>query len=394
MSNKIQKTIALCFSLLILAGLAFYFLQGLPDTANGENIVEGAKRIAVFTAEKIRGVDLSLEEAIWYKKLEGGDVQCVLCPRRCIIPEGMRGHCKARVNIDGKLRAITYGKPVAVHVDPIEKKPLFHFLPTTAAFSLAPVGCNLNCNFCQNWTISQTYPEEENHYNLPPEGIVKNALETGCKTIAYTYTEPTVHYKYMYDACKLAHENGLKNVFVTCGYINEEPLRELCKYMDGAAITLKGYSPGFYEDYCNATLEPVLRTLKIMLEEGLWVEIINLVIPDANDDMDDIREMCIWIRDSLGSDIPLHFTRFHPDYQLRDRPPTPLETLENAYRIAKEVGLKHVYLGNVRGKEGESTFCPNCGKLLIKRVGYMISDMNIENGKCKFCGEKIAGVWE
>jgi len=356
------------------------------------SIIDKFKKVAILTAEKIRGYDLSLHEAMFYKKLADGSVQCELCPFKCIIPEGQRGICGIRANIGGKLRALTYGKPVAVHIDPIEKKPLFHFLPGTKAFSIATAGCNLSCNFCQNWTISQASPEEAQHITLMPEDVVAQALQTGCRSIAYTYSEPTVFFEYMYDTGVLAHKAGLKNVWITCGYINEKPLRKLCEVIDAANVDLKG-TEGFYREYTKSSREPVLRTLKILREEGVWVEITNLIIPGANDEPDSIRAMCRWIVENLGPDVPLHFSRFHPNYKLTDRPPTPVETLHMARKIALEEGLKFVYIGNVPGDDGEDTYCPSTGEKVIDRLGFWIMDYKLTpDGKCPN-GEQIPGVW-
>lgn len=356
------------------------------------SILDKLKKAVIITAERIRGWDLSLHEAMWYKKLADGSVQCELCPFRCVLSEGQRGICGVRANVGGKLRALTYGKPVAMHVDPIEKKPLFHFLPGTKSFSIATVGCNLSCNFCQNWTISQALPEEGEHANVSPEEVVAQALATGCKSIAYTYSEPTVFYEYMYDTGKLAHKAGLKNVWVTCGYINEKPLRKLCEVIDAANVDLKG-PESFYNEYTRSSREPVLRTLRILREEGVWVEVTNLIIPGANDDPDTIRAMCRWLVDSLGPDVPLHFSRFHPNYKLTDRPPTPVETLHMARQIALEEGLLYVYIGNVPGDDGEDTYCPPTGEKVIDRLGFWIISYKLgPDGTCAN-GYKISGVW-
>ncbi|MCD6594050.1 AmmeMemoRadiSam system radical SAM enzyme [bacterium] len=330
---------------------------------------------------------------MFYKKLADGSVQCELCPFKCVLSEGQRGICGVRANVDGKLRALTYGKPVALHIDPIEKKPLFHFLPGSKIFSIATVGCNLSCNFCQNWTISQALPEESQHITLTPEQVVEQALANGCKSIAYTYSEPTVFFEYMYDTGFLAHKAGLKNVWVTCGYINEKPLRKLCEVLDGANVDLKGQT-GFYQKYTRSSREPVLRTLKILKQESVWVEITNLIIPGANDNPDTIRAMCRWIADSLGSDVPLHFSRFYPNYKLTDVPPTPVKTLIMARNIAREEGLKFVYIGNVPGENGEDTFCPSTGKKVIDRTGFWIMDNKIDSNGISPDGSKIPGVWK
>ena len=320
-------------------------------------------------------------------------VHCLLCPRNCIISEGGIGACKARKNIKGKLYALGYGVPCAVHIDPIEKKPFFHVLPATDSFSIASAGCNLRCKFCQNWQISQFSPEETKNFSLPPEAVVNTALKDKCATIAYTYAEPVTFYEYMLETAKLAHKKGIKNVMHSAGYINEEPLRQLCKYLDAANIDLKSFREEYYQKLCGASLPPVLRSLKILKEEGVWLEVTNLVLPGLNDGPEEIRELCLWIKDNLGKETPLHFSRFHPSYQMRNLPSTPTKTMEKAREIALEVGLHYVYIGNIPGHPAENTYCPNCKKTLIRRIGYKILENNLVNGKCKFCGEKIAGIW-
>ena len=331
-----------------------------------------------------------LHKAMFYEKLKNNFVRCDLCPNNCVLKENEVGTCGVRQNIGGELFSLVYNQPVSIHIDPIEKKPLYHFYPGTNILSIATVGCNLRCNFCQNWTISQTRPNEAQAYQATPEQIIAMAKEYDCQSIAFTYTEPTVFYEYMLDIAKLAKEEGLKTVMVTCGYINEKPLRELVKYMDAANIDLKGFSDEFYSTYTTGSLQPVLNTLQIAKEEGMFFEITNLVIPQANDDPILIRAMCKWIKENIGDEYPLHFSRFFPQYKLTNRPPTPVKTLEMAYDIAVEEGLKYVYIGNV-GNIGEDTYCSNCGKLLIDRSGYSLEEINIKNGKCKFCGEEIFG---
>ena len=323
----------------------------------------------------------------------GRTVECLLCKKRCVLVEGQRGDCRVRINLNGKLMTLVYGKPCAVHVDPIEKKPLFHFLPATGAFSIATAGCNLHCKFCQNWQISQRPPEETQNYDLPPEKVVEAALHYNCRSIAYTYSEPAVFYEYVMDTAKMAQERGMRNVLVTAGYIDETPLRELCQYVDATNTDLKGFTEDYYREICGGELQPVLDGLRICKEEGVWVEMTNLVIPTLNDDMDRIGEMCRWIVENLGEDQVLHFSRFHPMYQLKNLPPTPAETLEEARRVAIEAGLNYVYIGNVPGHEGENTYCPNCKRLLVKRVGFSVVSYNLVEESCKFCGHKIAGVW-
>ncbi len=334
-----------------------------------------------------------LKEALFYQKLENKAVQCRLCPRNCFIPDGGRGFCGVRENRDGTLYTLSYAKSVAMHIDPIEKKPLFHFLPSSTAFSIATAGCNLRCKFCQNWEISQKRPEEVDYAYLKPQDLVRRAKESGSPVIAYTYTEPTIFYEYMLETAKLARAQGIKNIMHSAGYINEEPLRQLAKYIDAANIDLKGFSNDYYSKMSEATLEPVLKALKILKEEGVHLEITNLVLPGYNDGPEAIREMCLWIKENLGSDVPVHFSRFFPMYKLISLNPTPVETLGNARKIALDCGLKYVYIGNVAGHAGENTYCPKCKNTLIERRGYFVLQNNIKDGKCKFCQEKIAGVW-
>jgi len=319
-------------------------------------------------------------------------VQCELCPNGCVLDEGQHSRCRARMNKGGVLYSLVYGKPCAVHVDPIEKKPFSHFLPGTTAFSIATAGCVLSCKFCQNWQISQARPEDTDTYDLPPDEVVRKAMFYECRSISYTYTEPTVFYEYMYDTAVIAKKYDIKNTMHSCGYINEKPLRKLSKYMNAANIDLKGFTEDFYNRICNGSLKPVLNSLVVLKQEGVWLEITNLVLPTLNDDMKTIREMCKWIKKNLGVDTPIHFSRFYPQYKLDNLPPTPLETITEARKTAMDVGLKYVYIGNIR-HEGENTYCPKCKKMLIEREGYFVKQNNIANGKCKFCSTSIAGVW-
>jgi pyruvate formate lyase activating enzyme len=322
----------------------------------------------------------------------GTKVSCELCPNGCVLDTGQVSRCRTRINKDGTLYSLVYGKPCAVHVDPIEKKPFFHFYPGTKAFSIATAGCVLRCKFCQNWQISQAKPSDTDTYTLPPEDVVRNALRYRCKSIAYTYTEPTVFYEYMYDTAIIARDKGIKNTMHSCGYINEKPLRKLSKYLDAADIDLKAFTEDFYTQVCSGSLKPVLKSLVVLRDEGVWLEITNLIIPTLNDDMKKIEEMSRWILKNLGPDVPVHFSRFLPHYKLDNLPPTPLKTLEEARRIAIDTGLRYIYIGNIR-HEGESTFCPKCKKLLIERVGYFVKKNNLSNGVCSFCKTAVAGVW-
>ena len=319
-------------------------------------------------------------------------VQCELCPNGCVLENGQHSKCRARMNRDGKLYSIVYGKPCAVHIDPIEKKPFFHFLPGTTAFSIATAGCVLSCKFCQNWQISQAKPEDTDTYDLPPDKVVKSAIRYESKSITYTYTEPTVFYEYMYDTAVLAKKSGIRNTMHSCGYINEKPLKKLSRYLNAADIDLKSFTEDFYGRICGGSLKPVLHSLVVLKEEGIWLEVTNLVIPTLNDNMKTIGEMSRWMVKNLGADVPLHFSRFFPNYKLNNLPPTPVETLADARKAAMDAGLKFVYIGNIR-HEAESTFCPHCKKLLIERIGYFIKQNNISNGRCRFCGTPIAGVW-
>ncbi len=336
---------------------------------------------------------LNNQEARYYDKLPGNKVQCRLCPWQCLIGRGELGFCRARKNIAGTLVALGYGAPCSIHIDPIEKKPFFNYYPAVAAFSIASAGCNLRCKFCQNWEISQVSPLETNNYNLSPRDIINQVIKEKCQVIAYTYAEPTNFYEYMLDLCKLARKRGIKNVYHSNGYINPEPLKELCKYLDAANIDLKGFREDYYQRICGARLQPVLDSLVILKQNGIWLEITNLIVPKENDQPEDIRKMCQWIVANLGPDVPIHFSRFYPTYQLKNSSPTPIKTLEMAREIALKEGLHYVYIGNVVGHPGENTYCPHCRKTVIKRVGYNILEKHLANGSCAYCGAVIAGRW-
>ncbi len=326
--------------------------------------------------------------------MSAGVVDCQLCPKECRIAPGESGNCNVRVNLDGELLALTYAHPSALHVDPIEKKPLAHFLPGSEAFSVATVGCNLHCRNCQNWELSQTPAEDAEAYHLPPEDLVAAALREGCASIAYTYSEPLVYYEYTYDSSVLAHDAGLRNVLVTAGFVNREPARRLFAVTDGANIDLKSMDPAFSRDVCDGELKPVLDTLALAREMGVWLEVTNLLIPTLNDEPQQVRELARWLVRNVGADTPLHLSRFSPRYRMRNLPPTPASTLAIAREVALEEGLHHVFVGNIRGTEGEHTFCPVDGALLIRRVGYRILENRIgTEGRCPKCGTGIAGVW-
>jgi pyruvate formate lyase activating enzyme len=334
-----------------------------------------------------------IKEALYYSKTQQG-VRCFKCPHGCTLKDGESGRCRNRICRDGKLYTIAYGNPCAVHIDPIEKKPFNHFLPATRAFSIAAAGCNFRCLNCQNWSISQVSPRETVNDDLMPDAVVDQCISTGCESIAYTYSEPTTFYEYVVDTAKIAKGKKIRNVLKSNGYINELPLRSLSKYLDAANIDLKCYSEEIYAKLSEGTLAPVLRTLKVLREEGVWLEITNLVIPDWTDDRDMIKRMCGWLCANGLQDSPLHFSRFTPFYKLTQLPLTPVSTLESAREIALQSGMRYVYIGNVPHNEAESTYCHHCKKLIIERRGFSILRNSMKNGKCGFCQEKIPGVWE
>ncbi len=323
----------------------------------------------------------------------GTYVRCNLCPRKCIIADGERGECQVRENRGGRLYSMVYGNPCAMHIDPIEKKPFFHYLPTIAAFSLATAGCNLHCLYCQNWTISQSPPEETENYDLLPEDVLLIAQKYQAPVIAYTYSEPVIFFEYMVETAKLARAAGLMNVVISAGYINPDPLKELCATVDAIKIDLKGYDEDFYREVCDGELKPVLNTIKTIYESGIHLEIVNLVVPSLNDSLEQLRVLSHWIAHDLSPDIPLHFSRFHPQYKLAHLPPTPVETLEKARQIAFEEGIHYAYIGNVPGHEGNNTFCSNCGRMIIHRQGFTIREYHIKDGNCEYCDHPIPGVW-
>ncbi|MBN1383743.1 MAG: AmmeMemoRadiSam system radical SAM enzyme [Elusimicrobia bacterium] len=343
---------------------------------------------------KYSDVKVQLKEAQFWERLPNDYVKCGLCPWRCTIAPGQRGICRSRENINGRFFTLNYARPCSINVDPIEKKPFFHFLPGEQAFSLATAGCNVGCKFCQNWQISKITPEESSALYILPEDIVKLAKRSKAKVIAYTYSEPTIFYEYMIEIASAARKEGLKNVVVSCGYINQEPLKKLLKYIDAYKIDLKSFNKEYYENIVGAKLEPVLETIKTIKESGTHLEIVYLVVPSLNDKPDEIREMCKWLIKNVGPDVPLHFTRFHPDYKMMNYPSTPVATVNKLRKIAMEEGLNYVFVGNVPfSQEGENTYCSKCKKLLIQRRGFWVTQNNIKEGKCKFCGHKIYGVW-
>lgn len=339
-------------------------------------------------------VKITIREARFYKAKDDGTVICFLCPQNCVIKDGRRGGCGVRENRGGKLFTLIYGSVSSMAVDPIEKKPLFHFYPGSDIFSISTVGCNLHCQHCQNWHISQVSIESGLTRDFSPEEIIKRVRKSGSKLIAYTYNEPFIWYEFVYDVAKLAHENGIMNVLVTNGYVMEEPLREIAPYIDAANVDVKSMRDEFYRKICKApSVEPVLQAVLVMREQGIHVELTYLIIPGLNDNEEEIREFALWVKENLGVDVPVHFSRFFPHYMLTNIPPTPTSTVARAWEIAKKEGLNYVYMGNIPG-EGEDTYCPSCNKKLIERYGFAVKKCNIKNGKCPYCGEKIAIVGE
>jgi pyruvate formate lyase activating enzyme len=327
-----------------------------------------------------------------YWHFTGADVVCDLCPNGCVLSEGKTGSCRNRRNIGATLYTLGYANPCAVHVDPIEKKPLYHFYPGAKSFSVAIAGCNLRCKNCQNFEISQSSPLETRNIFLPPESVVDEAQKSNCPVIAFTYSEPSVWIEYMYDTAKLARKAGIKTVLVSNGFINNAPFEDLSAFIDGAHFDLKSFDDKIYHDLNGGSLSPVLSTLELARKKGLWIEIVNLVIPEWTDNLETIRKMCKWINAKLGTDTPVHFSRFFPLYQLSNLYPTPEEPLVKARSIALEEKLKYVYIGNMPDADS-NTYCPNCRTLLVERKGYVISGYFLKQGKCGKCGSKIAGMW-
>lgn len=346
--------------------LARDFSDGIPDIY---------KKIALFQDETARGI------------------MCRICPNECVLKEGEISKCNNRKVYKSKLYTMAYGNPCSVNVDPVEKKPLYHFLPGSRAFSIATAGCNLVCLNCQNWSISQTSPDKTRNIDLLPAQVVEASIKNNCSSIAYTYSEPTTFYEYAFETATLARKAGIKNIIKSNGYINEEPLKKLCSVMDGANIDLKAFSESTYLKLSGGKLQPVLNSLLTYKEMGVWLEITNLIVPSWTDNLAEIRKMCVWLAENGFSETPLHFSRFYPLYKLEQLPPTPVDLLSKAAEIAVESGLKYVYTGNAPGNEIADTKCPSCSKTVVKRQGYRILSNDIADGKCKSCGKKVDGIW-
>lgn len=334
-----------------------------------------------------------MKEALYYKKMKNKFIQCQLCPKFCVIKKEEYGNCGARKNVNGVLYSLVYSMPCAAAVDPVEKKPLFHFLPGSRVFSVGTAGCNLHCKFCQNWTTAQVNAEEVSKNKLSPKQVVDAALLEECESIAYTYNEPTVFFEYVIETAKLAKKKGLKNILVTNGFINPDPLKEISEFIDAANIDLKSMDESFYENVCDAKLKPVLASIKLMKKLGIWIEVTNLIIPRLNDEPEQVKKLCDWIVENIGKDVPLHFSGFFPTHKLLNNPSTSVETLLRAKRIAETAGIKFVYVGNISTIHGETTFCPNCKTPLIVRDFYFVRENKLDVGRCSNCGEEINGVW-
>ena len=328
----------------------------------------------------------------WFRATEDG-VQCLLCPHHCHLRDGKTGICRTHVAKNHELFTTAYGNPCAVHVDPVEKKPLFHFLPGTDCLSIATAGCNLSCRNCQNWEISQRSPSEITASELFPQQVVDTAIKNECLSIAYTYTEPTVFYEYMLATAVIAKAAGIRNLMVSNGYINEDPLRALAKNLDAANIDLKSFSGETYKKFFGGNLQPVLDTLQILKEEGVWLEITHLLIPGITDKPGQLTAMCDWLASHGFADTPLHFSRFYPMFRMTETQATPLPAIEKARKIAQDAGIRYVYIGNVPGNDAQHTYCPACKKPVIERNGFGVTGNHLIGGKCAWCGGSVAGEW-
>jgi len=358
-------------------------LRALPD------ILDGAAFAGDRTDELIRAAP----RARFWSAAAKGHVQCRLCARGCLLAEGQRGQCRSRMNVGGEMKSLVYGRPVSIHVDPIEKKPLYHFMPGAQAYSIGTTGCPLRCKFCQNWQTSQASPEDYPVRFTPPGDIVQTVRSRKAPVIAYTYNEPLVFTEYLLDIASAARMRGIRSVMVTCGFMAQAPLAEICKAVDAVKVDLKGFSESFYRDACGSELKPVLRTIKQIAKSRVHLEIVNLVVPTLNDSDRMIADLSDWVMGELGPDVPLHFSRFRPDYQMPHLPPTPTATLERARSSAMDRGLRYVYVGNVPGHPANNTVCPFCKKEVIRRTLFFVEGSNIKDGKCGYCGKRIAGVF-
>jgi pyruvate formate lyase activating enzyme len=337
--------------------------------------------------------EMKEREALFWKRLKGKTIQCELCPHFCVIEPNSRGKCHTRENVDGVLIAKSYSRPCSMAVDPIEKKPLYHFLPGQKVFSIATAGCNLKCLHCQNFQISQAMPEDFAQKKISPEKIVDECIKRECKILAFTYTEPTVYYEYMLKIAKICKKKNIKTVIVSNGFINPKPLKKLCNYISAANIDLKSIKDEFYKEICSAKLQPVLDSLKLLKKCKIFVEVTNLIIPTKNDSEEEILELIKWVKNNIGEETPLHFIAFYPTYMLMNLPRTSEETLLKARDLAIKEGMKHVYAGNILNKETNTTKCQKCKKVVVERDGFVVSKNKVEKGKCKYCKTPIIGIF-
>jgi pyruvate formate lyase activating enzyme len=372
--NKISKRDFIRKSLALSAGLVCgpYVLRGVSESDPPQGIY---KRLAMYQEETARGI------------------MCRICPNECVLKEGELSKCNNRKVHNSKLYTLAYGNPCSVNIDPVEKKPLYHFRPSTRAFSIATAGCNLVCLNCQNWTISQTSPDKTRNVDLSPSKVVEECTKNKCESIAYTYSEPVTFYEYAFETATLARKAGIKNIFKSNGYINPEPLKNLCSVLDAANIDLKAFNESTYLKLSGGKLQPVLDSLKVYRDNGVWLEITNLIIPSWTDNLEEIGKMCKWLSENGFRNTPLHFSRFYPLHKLEQLPPTPVELLNKAYTIATSEGLKYVYTGNVPGNEISNTKCPSCNTTVITRQGFRVTSNSLKDGKCSKCGSKIDGIW-
>ena len=334
-----------------------------------------------------------MKEALLYESLGEKRIRCNLCEHRCIITDGKLGVCNVRENRNGILYTLVYGQTISQHVDPIEKKPLYHFYPGSTSYSLATVGCNFRCQWCQNWEIAHL-PRERGvitGYDSPPDNIIRDAIASHSRSIAYTYTEPTIFFEYAYDIARLAHKAGIANVYVTNGYMTSEMLQMMHPYLDAANVDLKAFQEKTYKRYVGSGLQPGLDRLVEMKKLGIWLEVTTLVIPGVNDDLEELRDVAKFMVKELSPETPWHLSRFFPHYKMSNIPPTPLQTLHQAVEIGKDEGLHYIYMGNVGGES--NTICPQCDELIIRRQGYWIPENRLQAGNCPRCGAAVAGVW-
>ena len=337
--------------------------------------------------------DFPAVEARYYKRLPGNKVECELCPNKCRVADLERGTCGVRENRGGTYYTLVHSRAAAAHVDPMEKKPLFHFLPGSLAFSIATAGCNMECRFCQNWEISQFRPEQVRAMKLTPRDVHEMARRSGAPAIAYTYSEPTIFYEYMFDTAKLGQTTGIKSVVISAGFTEEKPLKDLLPVVDAIKIDLKSFRQDFYDKICRGKLESVQKTIEIIHNSNKWLELVVLIVPTLNDSEAEMKDMARWVKSTLGPDVPMHFSRFHPTYRLRDLPRTPAATIQRCCDIARAEGIRYVYVGNMPGHPAESTYCPKCGERVIERVGLSLASNRLQAGRCPKCATQIPGVW-